>query len=346
MASPGLPCFSASRGVAHRALGAAERARYVAHHFAVAAHEVAEVAAQSLLVGGAGIAVGHGLLAFAHLLGVAERLVQQLLLPLGELVHVVEHLHGLGRRRIGLLPVRHGLQVLEHLLQLRQHIAGGVAGAALGQLAGALQHLLQVLAVHLHHVRIERALVRPCALLLHVALHLLGQRGHELVHGLLHLVHQALDLFVRGALGERVLQRLLEPTQLALGHRQIAFLDAQGEFPEQRLHAVDGGAGGVQSQPALRHLQTEDHDQVVVVGRRLRADGVEGAGHGAAVIGIGDQPLALLDHGAGDRVMEDALGQHESRRRRWWRSGRGRPWRSAESAPAGRPRDAASGRDS
>ena len=68
---------------------------------------------------------------------------------------------------------------------------------------------------------------------------------------------------------------------------------------------------GSRDQPALRHLQAEDDDEIVVVGRRLRADGVERAGDRAAVVRIGDQPLALLDHRARDRVMEDALRQHD-----------------------------------
>ena len=241
--------------------------------------------------------------------------------------------------------VGHGLHVLQHLLQLRQHVAGGVAGAALGQLAGALEHALQVLAVHLHHVRIERALMRPSGLLLHVALHLLGQRGHELVHRLLQLVHQPLDLGVGRAVGERVLQRLLEPAQVALGQRQVAVLDAQGGSHSRRLHAVDGGAGGVEGQPALRHLQAEEHDQIVVVGRRLRADGVEGAGHRRRSSGLAISCLRCS-------MIARAIGWWNTRSgstistTRWCRSGRWRRWRSAGSAPAGRPRDAASDRDS
>ena len=39
-------------------------------------------------------------------------------------------------------------------------------------------------------------------------------------------------------------------------------------------------------------------------------DGVERPGHTAALGGIHGQELALLDDGAGDRVVEDALGQH------------------------------------
>ena len=56
--------------------------------------------------------------------------------------------------------------------------------------------------------------MRLPGLLLHVALHLVGERGHELVHGLLHLVHQTLDLFVRRAVGKRILQGLLEAMRM------------------------------------------------------------------------------------------------------------------------------------
>ena len=61
---------------------------------------------------------------------------------------------------------------------------------------------------------------------------LLGELLEELRQRLTQLLHELLDLLVGGALLERLLQPVLGRAQGALGVRQVAVLDAQGNVPE------------------------------------------------------------------------------------------------------------------
>ena len=140
-----------------------------------------------------------------------ETALLQLLLQLDHLLQVAERL--LARR--GLCLLRPRAQVLEHLLQLGQHLPRGVARTAAHQLTRAVEHLLQVAPIHrLAILRLLHGLGRHLLTLLHG---LAGEFLEELVHRLLQLLHQALQLGVLGALLHGLLQLLLQVTQLALG---------------------------------------------------------------------------------------------------------------------------------
>ena len=158
-------------------------------------------------------------------LGHAEGLVQQLLLALDHLLQLAHHLLTL----LHLAVLRH-LQVLEHLLQLRQHLLGRLARAGADHLADRIQHLLQILPLHLHGVGVERHVLGR--LLAHL-LRLLDHGVEKLVQGPLQLGHQPLQLLVARALLQRLAQRLLELAQLPLGQGQAAVLEMQRGIPKQ-----------------------------------------------------------------------------------------------------------------
>ena len=90
------------------------------------------------------------MLAGRQLLRFAIGLVEEVLLLLGQIVQVAHELLALLRRRIVLLRIRLGAQVLQHLLELRQHLARRVAGTAARHLAGLVEHALERVAVQRH----------------------------------------------------------------------------------------------------------------------------------------------------------------------------------------------------
>jgi hypothetical protein len=142
---------------AHELLGRAQALRDLAGGVAKPAHKLAELLAQRFLRGGA-VAARHALaLAFAHALLLAlagllprllaalaaEGVLQQLLLLLHDLAEIVQHALGLA---VALAGHRHAhLQVLQHVLQLLEHLLGRIARAVLRHAAGLVQHLVQVL---------------------------------------------------------------------------------------------------------------------------------------------------------------------------------------------------------
>ena len=139
-------------------------------------------------------------------------------------------------------------QVLEHLLQPRQHLARGVLGAGARHLARLVEHLLQVAALDAHRVAVHRLHLAG------VAPRLLDHRLEHAVDRLLQLLDQLLDLGVGRVVGERVLQPLLDRAQIALGHRQLAVLDAQRGVPQQVLHRIAPDRRGVAHRPHRRGL--------------------------------------------------------------------------------------------
>ena len=165
----------------------------------------------------------------ALVLALAERAVAQLLL-------LADHVAELVERRLHVVVVvallaarpRH-LQVLQHLLQLLEHLLGGVLGAGARQPLHAVEHALQILRAQVAHaVRIERPRH------LRVLAHLLGQRLHELVERRAQLIHQLLDLFVGGAALQRLAQRVLRRAQCLLGLGDVAVLDVDRHRPQPR----------------------------------------------------------------------------------------------------------------
>ena len=167
----------------------------------------------------------------------AEALVEELLLALHHVLHLPHHLAALLIAALLLHVARpRRLQVFQHLLETRQHVAGGVLGPGARQLARPVEHLLQIVAAD-HPRGIDR---RHVLKLLGVhALHVLSKRLKIFVDRLLQLRHQLLDLGIRRVARQRLLQTALNVAQVALRQRQLAVLDAQRRIPQQLLDMPD-----------------------------------------------------------------------------------------------------------
>ncbi len=85
----------------------------------------------------------------------------------------------------------------------------------------------------------------------------------ELRQRLPQLLHQALDLLVRRAVAQRLLQPVLCGAQGALGVGEIAVLDAQRDVPQLRYHAVADGARVLALQAPIGRPQPQEDLQIV-----------------------------------------------------------------------------------
>ena len=142
----------------------------------------------------------------------AKRFILQTLLLADDVAHLVQHLHGLLIALL-LLSLRHAarLQRLQHITQLAQHILRLIARALACHVFQIIEHLVQIfLAQDLVLIAIDRRTV--LRLLLHL-LHELGQRLPQ-------LLHQAFDLFVVGAIFERLRKLILGIAQAAFGRSE------------------------------------------------------------------------------------------------------------------------------
>ena len=176
----------------------------------------------------------------------AEGVVEQLLLAADDVAELVHHL----AEALVLALVGHaaGLQPVEQIAQLAQHLLGHVAVAGARHVLEIAQHLLEILLV-------QELVVAVVALHRRLVLRLLGQLLQELRQRLPQLLHQLLDFLVRGALLERLLQALLGGAQAALGIGQVAVLDAQRNVPQLGDDAVAPGARAVALQAPIGRAQ-------------------------------------------------------------------------------------------
>ena len=165
------------------------------------------------------------------------------------------------------------------------------------------------------------------------------QLVEELVHRLLQLIHQLLDLLVRGAAVERILQGLLGRAQRHLRIADPAFLQPQRRLPQHVLGPGNLGAGLVLHQPPPGDAQRQSDDGVVVVGGRVIADGEQPARHREALVGCQRQLAALLDDRLGDGIGEDPRRQDHVDGLGLAGLAGGIAWPSGSGAPACRPRD-------
>ena len=228
-----------------------------------------------------------------------EGLVEQLLLALDHLLQLAHHLLALLH-----LAVARDLEVLEQLLQLGEHLLGRLARAGLDHLLHHVEHLLQILALDLHRVGVERL-----HLLLIELLSLLGERVEILVQGPLQLRHEPLQLLVAGAFGQSVPQGVLQLAQLALGERQAAVLEMQRGVPEQRHDLVQGGLVLGAQQPPDRRSQRHEDRGVVLKERRRPAEVVERRHDLLALLRLGRETAPLLDDRARHRMLEGPCRQ-------------------------------------
>ena len=122
-----------------------------------------------------------------------ERLVEQLLLLGNEVVQVLHHLAG--ALLLGVVGKGAGLEALENVLELTQHLLGHVLRARLGELLDIVEKLVEFL-VGDHLLAVLALLLWQIAFLLG----LLGKRLEIAAQGAAQFIDQALDLFRRGAL--------------------------------------------------------------------------------------------------------------------------------------------------
>ena len=151
-----------------------------------------------------------------------------------ELVH---HLHHL----LVLLPLlaghAAGLQALEQVAELAQHLLGILARALTGHVLDVAHHALEItLAQHLLRRLAGRHLLRR------LALGLTCELLHELVERLTELVHEALDLFVGGTLLKGLGEIFLGLAQAAFYTVQYQGRDyhvlVQGDYPNREAARV------------------------------------------------------------------------------------------------------------
>ena len=248
------------------------------------------------------------------LLAVLRQLVLQLLVQLVGLVHellllleqLAELVHLLAHRTVGLLAALHaaGLQVVHHLLQLRQELLGLLALARTGEVLDLVHHAFQILlAQHVLHV------VRQARHLPGVLHGLLGHLLQEIVHRLAQLLHQALDLRIRGVVLQRFGERALRIAQALLGERQVAVFEAERDLPE-----IVGGITQHVVVARQRHALARGPQKQVMgrVADRLfrrrhqRVGEIDGA---RQLVGVEGEGAALLDDGPRQRIGEIPLGQ-------------------------------------
>ena len=199
-----------------------------------------------------------------------------------------------------------GLQAVENVLELRQHLLSHVLGARLRQLLDVLQHLVEVLLGD-ELIAVLLVLRRHIALFLRLAgerLEVAGERGAQ-------LIDQALDLLRRGVLLEPLGQRVLRRLYVALGLGQVAVLDAQRHRPQLVDHAGDARARVVARQPPIGVAQRQIDEAVVDDLLAAQGQRLERAGDAFDRVRLAHQALPLFDHRLSKRLGEGALGQHE-----------------------------------
>ncbi len=245
------------------------------------------------------------LLALLPLALLSEGIVEKLLLPPDDLAELVHHLaHALALPLVGHAA---RLQAVEEVAQLAQHLLRRVLVAGPRHVLQVLEHLVEIAARH--HLTVA---IHP----LHrrLVLRLLLQLVEELRERLPQLLHEPLDLLVRGAVLERLRQTLLRLAQRTFRVGEIAVLDAQGDIPQLCHHAAVAGPAVVTHEPPVGRADAEVDLQIVdeafgFEGQRLqRLRDIE------TVARIFHEMPALLDDGARQRLAELPLGQHHFER--------------------------------
>ena len=199
------------------------------------------------------------------------------------------------------------LQLLQQLLQLGHLLLGVIHAALLGRLLHPLRHAVQVARRHggSEVGRRIRSLTPR----------LLGQRLHVLLDCLAQLLHALHQLGLLGGglrLGlSGVAQGLAGCLQRLGGAVHQPFFQRQRQLPHARLRLVNHVGVLAAAQQPGDGAQVQQHRGVPV--ERLRRIGQPGQGHARRLpLARGQAELAPhIQHGAGDRVLELALGQGE-----------------------------------
>src|SRR5690349_16780748 len=206
-------------------------------------------------------------------------LAQELVLAPRQPVELVHHLAALlvalpllALARLPALAVlgHHRRGVLHHLAQLFEQPLGLLALAVASHLADLVEHLLDVVGgdgvVGIHAVRL---LLHAAALL--GILHPLGQFLLPVVHRVVELLDQPLDLLVAGLALHGIAQVLARLLDGALGVGGGALLEPQRHVPQQLLGVGDHRLLATGGEPSRADAQAELHHRIVAVRLRTRA---------------------------------------------------------------------------
>src|SRR6056297_2537436 len=161
-------------------------------------------------------------------LQIAERLIREALLFAQRLCKAF---HRLLPRRLALLALALGdLHIFHHLLEFFQRLLRLGETPLFHQLLDAVHHVLQILAVHLHHVLgalLIAAVVGVFALRL---LHLLAQ---VILRGVAQFLHQPGDLLLAGIVLHRLAQTLLRGAHPLQRVAHIAIFQQNAQIPQR-----------------------------------------------------------------------------------------------------------------
>ena len=200
-----------------------------------------------------------------------------------------------------------GLQPLENVLELAQHLLGKLLRPRLGELLDIVEKLVELL-VGDGLLAVFRFLVGSR---ISVLLRLLGERLQIARQRAAQLIDQAIELLRRSVPLQSLAQPVLRRLHVALGFGNVAVLDAERQVPELAHHARDRLGRLIVVEPPISVAQGEIDR--AVGDRPLAADGqgIERHGDLARRIPLAHELLALLDHRLGKRLGEFALGQDE-----------------------------------
>ena len=238
-------------------------------------------------------------------------LVAQLLLLADHVAELVERGHHVVVAvAVHLLAGPRHLQVLQHLLELLQHLARRILGAGARHLLELVDHAPQILRAQLAGIGIERPRE-----LLRVLAHLLGQGLQELVERRAQLVGELLDLLVARAALQRLAQRFLRRAQGLLGIGDAAVLEMHRHVPHARNDVaqlvVALGARQLPEDGAQTEIDVALH--VETLGRQ--GERIERGEHVGLSVAIERKRPPLLDQRARHRLRERPLRQAEFERR-------------------------------
>src|SRR6476646_8831831 len=240
-------------------------------------------------------------------LALLERLVAQLLLLADHVAELIERGHHVVVAvAIHLLAGASHLQVLQHLLELLQHLARRVLGAGSRHLLELVDHAPQILRAQLAGIGVER----PCELL-RVLAHLLRQGLQELVERSAQLVGELLELLVARAALQRLTQRFLRRAQGLLGIGDAAVLEMHRHVPHARNDVAQLVIAFCTRQLPEDRAQTEIDVALHVEALRRQGERIEGSEDVGLSVAIERKRPPLLDQRTRHRLRERPLRQAE-----------------------------------
>ena len=206
------------------------------------------------------------------------------------------------------------LEVAQHLLQLGQ-LPRRILGAALARgVAHPVRTPIYLALVHHPVARVEGHrlgvfLLQALGHRIQVAADRLAQRLDTALH-LGPLLGRRAGLFARCLL-DCFTQRVARGGQGPRGPVGTAFLEREGDLPQDRLRLVHGHRATVADQPVPRRTQRQIGAGILLERLWCGGDGIEAAQRRLPRRGVERERAANRDHLPRDRVVEAAFGQGE-----------------------------------